>query len=336
MDLLEKAVEIMLNFGSKEWQTKFCELPGLMNEELLAQLDTRTSEMPAEIRERVTGFITVARHIEEQMRTVPAGYPLGSGPLEQILLNIKEGHVGMEVAIQQACEMAQNKELHTSYLRALSFRCVQLSYQGKAEDALSMQFLIREAAGLMPDDSQHAIRAKLAVELIRSAAWILHEKGDASIFHRALLAGEQELSRAVTADEKAELNYGLGILHLDPYAANRPPGWHTTQIRQWFAAGNNPPGCKLGGADGLPQPEDALAKAESYLRLACHLGAGEIRRDSLKALIQTLESGRMVDLVPDEEELISLCDEALELLARIPNPEQRAYITEVRNQAASN
>ena len=93
MELLQKAIQIMLQYGSKEWQTFFCQMPGLMNEKLLAQLQANTQEMTAEKQERIAGFVKVAHHIEEQMRTIPAGYPLGSGPIEQLFQRKKQGNM---------------------------------------------------------------------------------------------------------------------------------------------------------------------------------------------------------------------------------------------------
>ena len=148
--------------------------------------------------------------------------------------------MGVEVAKQQARAMAANKHLLPGYLRVLSHRCVQLTYEGQPEEALGIQTLILAAAEVMLDTSQHADSVKLAAEFIRSAAWSLYEKGSAELFHRALDIGEKGLILAQTDDERAELEYVLGILHLDPYAANRATDWYTVGIRQWFAAGRNP------------------------------------------------------------------------------------------------
>ena len=334
MDMLQQAVNLMLKAGSDDWITAFCRLPGLMAEEILTALALRTRDMPPEIQTRVSAFLKVARHIEEKMRTDPAGYPLGEGPLENLYQQQKQGHMGVEVAKQQARAMAANKYLLPGYLRVLSHRCVQLTYEGQPEEALGIQTLILAAAEVMLDTSRHADSVKLAAEFIRSAAWSLYEKGGAELFHTALDVGEAGLARAQTDEERAELEYVLGILYLDPYAANRATDWYTVGIRQWFAAGQNPDGCELGQAGGLPLPQEALAAAESRLRSAVSLGKGPLRRDALKALVQTLESGRNTGRQPADRELLELCDQALALLDEWPEPEQRKYVLVVRDKTA--
>jgi hypothetical protein len=336
MNMLQQAVDLMLKAGSDDWITAFCRLPGLMSEEISAGLAALARDMPPEIQTRVDAFIRLARHVEEKMRIEPAGYPFGEGPLENLHEQRQQGHIGIEVAKQQAREMAANGFLHAAYLRVLSHRCVQLSYQGRPEEALGIQTLILSAAELMPDPLPPADSVKLAAEFIRSASWSLYEKGNAELFHRALDIGEKGLLLAQTDAERAELQHVLGILHLDPYAANRAADWYTVGIRQWVAAGGNPAGCELGSAAGLPLPGEALAAAEARLRSAVRLGSGPLRRDALKALVQTLESGRNAGRQPAERELLDLCDEALALLEEWPEPEQSRYVLAVRAKTARN
>jgi hypothetical protein len=339
MDLVTKAVELILNTGSDEWITAFCQAPGLMAEEVLEDLELKVRDICARssefsvVEDRLVKFIKLARQIEGKMRARDEGYPFGDGPLEQLYDRHVGGHMGMDTAKQQARDLALRKLLHPSYLAVLSFKCVQLSYQGQPAQAIGVQTLILAAAGEMQDQVPQATASKLAVEFIRSAAWQLVEKGDARLFHQALDIGRTALEKAETTGERAELEMVLGILYLDPYAAVRTADWYRVGIKEWQAAAGNPEGYEMGTEKGLPFPADALAAAQSRLRIAVDLSEGQKRREAFKALVQALDAGRRVDRPPDNQELVALCDQALELLESWPDPIQHEYICQVRQQA---
>jgi len=339
MDIIQEAIKLVLsahqNVDNDYWVKAFCRMPGLLFEETIHKIGTELNRlnMPKEMIEFAKNLILQhGQNAELLMRTKPWGYPLGEGPIEHLYFRHKKGHIGVEVAKHEARNLVLQKNIHPSYLSALSYRCVQYSYNGKPEEAICIQTLLIAAADELSKQSKTAINSKLAVDFIRSATELLIQKGEQQIFQEAILIGNRALDQTILDEERGELNYFLGVLYLDPYSHNGLPDWYTAGIHQWFNTGNNPIGCKLGDKNSLPLPEEALHLAKSKFKTAIDLCKGNLKRDAIKALIQTLQTEQLIGIETDKKQIIRLCDEALKLMLKYPNQQQFKYVNELRKQ----
>jgi hypothetical protein len=89
-----------------------------------------------------------------------------------------------------------------------------------------------------------------------------------------------------------EIYHRLGVLHLDPYVAGRASASYQQQMQLWQSRLYEEYGLAL-SADAitqrkLPDPQDALHKAVTYLETAASLRSGEPRGRTLKAMVQAL------------------------------------------------
>lgn len=333
MDVITQLEAVVRTLSAAQWAAHLFQHPILWSEASRAALANHLSSVPQPRRTQLEALLKLATEIDTTLQESPSKYPFGAGPLEAIWVKLNNGEVGQTTAQHQAAELARRGLLHATYLRALSFRCVQQAYSGAASRALQLQGLILAAAQhcLSPDERVHA--SKLAAEYVRSAATLLMEAGDSRVYRQARQAADAALAQASDDRQRGELHLVLGILHLDPYAANRTDDWYRVGIREWLLLSREPDAPPLGAENGLPTPAVALDRAAQHLRLAAELSVGSNQRDALKALVQTLEMGRAVGCVPDVVDLVAVCDRALAVLEQYPSPEGAAYVRAVRERA---
>ena len=187
-----------------------------------------------------------------------------------------------------------------------------------------------------PEDVE--LRGQVIQDFLVVCSLVLHKMGHVGVYQTAKRTVEHALELPLGNTRRARLEYYSGVLHLDPYFANRDPGWHTRDIRVWQQAAKDfdpieGAGPDMGNDDGLPTPERAREIAELHLRRAVAIGQAETLRDAYKALVQCLEAGRIFDTPVPDQDLVAVCDAALSILAEYPDPTREQYVRAVRSAA---
>ncbi len=110
----------------------------------------------------------------------------------------------------------------------------------------------------------------------------------------------------------------LGRLHLDPYTADRRLEDYEQQHGMWLARLEAEYGDELIGVPGeelrVPEPVDALHRADDYLKEAIQLNEGSAKGKSLRARVQALEFLKAFGEPVSERELVDLANQALQFL----------------------
>jgi len=267
----------------------------------------------------------------------PEKYPVGPGPIEQVLQRILRGDLTESHALKLVAGAEIHQLLSPFYVRLLSITAERKAQQGDWKPGLTLQRLILAAldarrADLQIDQAEMDFIAVVHwLDIVARAVW---DVPDGQLFADARQRGEH-LAPSINDPGgfygPAEILQRLGVLHLDPYVSGRANQGYQRQWRQWQERLDLARTARFeGGAtdqDRIPLPEAALPAAVDYFRRALPHRAGRPRAATLKAMLQALVWQLAVKIVPDAAEVKRVGDEVLELLTDDDSVNQR---TEVR------
>ena len=241
--------------------------------------------------------------------------PSGAGAIEQVFAQWQSGQIGESAALDRVCAAGFVGALTTDYLLEVSDATVRWGYREQWKAAIGLHRLIWACfeAGRARFDPVGATLA--AHHLMISANGLWHQP-DARVYREALAHGSSEYARATPSAARCELAQFLGILHLDPYVADRIDA---RQLKAWWQSADKRNSAAPDNGNGLPDALTALCRAEAWLRRALTDLPGEIRRlEILKALIQCLCGREIYGGALDEAAVRPLYREALPLVNAFP------------------
>ncbi|MFD8498256.1 hypothetical protein [Amycolatopsis sp. NPDC059657] len=150
----------------------------------------------------------------------------------------------------------------------------------------------------------------LGCDRVEIAHLALIHRPDANLLREATLVGAQVLADAEAAGDTATLGstaHRLGCLYLDPWS-HSAQGYHD-EHRLWLSLAADD-----AAVAGLPEPLDALHRADVYLRVAEEARTGPALGLTLKARAQCLAQLRDLGAVIAERTIEDLCTRAGRLL----------------------
>jgi hypothetical protein len=163
-----------------------------------------------------------------------------------------------------------------------------------------------------------------AMEMTAIETWLMvvcvacSDVPDGRIFRDAVARGDALAEIEAGVDPPATILHRLGVLHLDPYVAERSSNNLEQQLQAWQMRLFEEYGDKLAGVTNeevdMPRIEEALPKAAAYFRRAAARRSGEARGESLKALAQALVWHDIVEIPFDRAECLAAARETLSLL----------------------
>ncbi len=196
--------------------------------------------------------------------------------------------------------------------------------------SMMLRTAVREAG---PDSEVAVWRDELETDWVEIASGALWNVPDGRIYADALAAGEAILKKAQDGKDarmQGNVLHGLGTLNLDPWFGNRSSETYQSEHVQWFQRAWHDSWDGTPDVQNipkpLPQPEQALEKAENYYRAAAEIRTGEVQARSLKALAQTLMWRVRFDKKERKAEIEDVIDRALAVLDA---PNQPALFTEL-------
>jgi len=237
----------------------------------------------------------------------------GSGPLTDQLLACKRGEIGADVARDRLCRPEGVASISLEDFARLSDRCVRWAYRGHWEDAVTLHEWMAQV--LMASGDRLAVYLPgFMLEDLRIATTALWHRPDPRLYRRTFaIAANMVEQGGISEKTRAKLAHEIGILHLDPYVANRAT---VADVKTWWA-----PHRALAAEAGcaMPEPEQALDLAEQWLRRSLKAAAGVERLESLKALLQVLYSRPILGGRVDPAAARPLLGEAIALLKQFPH-----------------
>jgi len=189
-----------------------------------------------------------------------------------------------------------------------------LGYAGQWQKAVALYSLIwacfnagREFFG--------DIGPKLADRYLRVSTNALWHEPNVQIYREAFDIGLREYDSTTNPEQRGILAQQIGIMHLDPYAANRTG---PSDLDWWWSSAKDQISAAPDLQKGLPDVDSALNEAEKWLRRALNDVQGIVRLETLKALIQCLYARELFGGQVDEDSVRTLCKETIPLLEEYP------------------
>jgi len=243
----------------------------------------------------------------------------GTSPIVEAWLKWKAGVIGKDVALESATQDALVQVYRAEYLLQLSDRCVRWCYKGHWEESLVLHQILMAFCLKAPDRYAECF-PRLVIEHLRVVTAALWHEANPSIYADAVGWGQLAWQGAASLSLKADIAREMGILHLDPYVANK----QRQELMHWWESAN--PGSDEGGdAATLPEPLAALGLAKLWLERALALRGdpGIERLELLKALLQAEYSAPTVGGEVDVQRAKRFMAQAIPLL---PLADDRADI----------
>jgi CHAT domain len=294
-------------------------------------------------KEQLRQTLEIARAMLARLESPGSGAPFGSGPLELMQARLESGEINAAQALKIAADLGATGDLSAIYVSKMGQLAYQLAASHDWLNSVRFSMMLRAAIrGAGPDSELAVWHDELESDWVEIASGALWNVPDGRIYADALAAGEAVRKRARQGkDARLEGNvlHGLGTLHLDPWFANRSSETYQSEHTAWFER------AREGSWDGtpdvmnipkpLPQPQEALEKAEKYYRAAAKIRTGELRGRSLKALAQTLLWRSKLDKKERKAEIAEVIERALATLdwRKVPAlfVELLSYLTKVES-----
>ena len=269
----------------------------------------------------------------------PSSADVVAAVILDLLDQVDLGEIGILVGEELAAERFDSRDRMA--LAKLALDIARDAHHGEGWRGYLGERLVYAATRGMPspaDSEGVRLCGRIAGHCLAVATVLLREAGYTGVHRWACKVANETLLLPLTDETRGLLHYQYGILFLDPYFAMRDANWHRLGIALWREAAKDRDRSEaslpdVGQDGGLPSPGEALGLAERHLRKASLLAVGITRRDALKALAQSIESRRMLDLPVDRETLVEVCDEALATLREFPDATRQEYVTIVRSRA---
>lgn len=255
----------------------------------------------------------------------PASFPLGEGEIERLAEGVLRGELTLPTAIERARRAEVAVELGIPYVRALVGGASVMANRGAWNNALPLIETLGAAVEKLADEGE-ALEMKWMASLgaLSIVTRAVSDVADGALFERVVGGAERllegpEIHEGYTADAL----YRLGVLHLDPWIANRGAYNHAAELRAWRS---RTPDTGV----FVPEAIDASRAGEAYLRRAAHLRGGTERGKTLKALVQLLNFRERILGEPiDGAELVALAREGLDLLQELPDTEPATFLSSI-------
>ena len=237
----------------------------------------------------------------------------GPGPVTATLLAWTRGEIGADVARDRLVQPQVLDTIDLDEFARLSDRTVRWAYRGHWQQALALHEWLAQVLMAAPDRLGPYLPGFM-MEHLRVVTVALCHQPDARRYRRAVALAEGLLGQAgLSPRARAKLAHELGVLHLDPWVANRQS---RQEVEQWVRAATTP--AESGGAV-MPGGAEAMDRAEHWLRESLQAAQGVDRLESLKALLQCLFGRELFGGTVDPADVRALLDEATALLPQAPH-----------------
>lgn len=340
-----KLLKELANLKNEDEQRAFIfKYPILLSKKLQNLLFNKLSSVEADERARLKVILEYLQALRKRLEKNLHEYPIGLGPIEQLWARLGGG----EIKFNHAEELAQKRDITSLlapvYVQALSNFTSNYSLNGGWEQAAQMQQLLLAAVHGMPDSEEADImREQTDFDWIEIAGVFVWHIPDGRIYRSAITAGERVIERGKKTGNNDLLGgvlHRLGTLNLDPYTAGRSSMNYPQQIINWEQGLLDYLGAEFYSIPEneikMPIPEEALQIAEKYYRQALNFRKGHSKGLTLKALIQAIEWQSIVfGKEIDQEEIVHLCQQALDLLNPTLDPHQRLDVLSTLNSYKS-
>jgi hypothetical protein len=210
-------------------------------------------------------------------------YPIGPGPLEKIIFEMRDGNIGYEEALEKACHFDCAVLLSPIYIKALmAFWLEEL--ENDLTFAKEASEITIEAVLSMPLKNLFvSVMMQGAEGFILFSHKYLTRRPDGVLYNKAIAAGIWAVNIAeYTANQplKGEFLHDIGTLSLDAYSANFGPSpEYPDNIKLWLARADH----------HMPAPSEGLANACNFLSEAVDLReSGSEKGRTLKALLEAI------------------------------------------------
>ena len=293
--------------------------PVLSSARWLVALRQREDEEPPEVR----AILAQLGGFTQKLAQRP--WPLGQGPLDALYAKVVAKEMTRPTALALAADPDVWWRLSPDYVGRMSYRAERLAREGDWRRGVVLAELVLA--------SLDARRAHLRIDqaemdLIAVNYWLdvvtraVVDLPDGRLFDDAVVRAERWADVIVDPDGfffPAMVLHGLGVLHLDPYVAERSSGRYESQHWEWNDRFRRQLDAESTAWDEetmrVPEPLQALARAVDYLARAASHRTGEQRGLSLKAQLEALVWQRALGGVPPPGEPERLGAQARALLA---------------------
>lgn len=304
-------------------------------EELLREYSGDKNEIE-HLQKVLADIVSLRKYLENH----PSKYPIGYGPVEQLMDRIEKE----EISREQARELARKPNvvglISFAYVLALCLLSFEKLDKGFWRYAVDIQMILLAILDYLPDTLAGFKCTKetifCALEVVTYA---LNKEPDGEIY-KAIVEPTQRLLKRAQDDKNdkltGELLFRLGTLHLDSYTADHNiNNYQSEKGMVELKTRTLPDGSQElyrvpVWADGMPSAKEALEIATNYLKQAIRFYTGNDLGRVLKALAQTLYWRQHALKEPiDNSAIRSVCEKAKNNLDLDSNFEARQYVEEL-------
>ncbi len=296
--------------------------PVLLAKWALPEFTAYVKTCPPDKRAGAERALNFVQSVREKVTADPRIYPLGSGPLEAVTRRTLQG----EISQSEACTLVARQDiccnLSAAYVYVLSTDNQRRANDGDVQRPLIAQRILlaaldaRRNAGL---PGQEELETIVANDYAVIAARSLWDFADGRLFKDAA-------RRAIAAqsfdprpwNRPGEIEFALGVLHLDPYIYQRTTTNFQHQVTNWRRRPLDQLRGKLGEDEMkeilMPEPLEAITAASGYFYASAKKRDGVDRGLSLKGYIEA-EFWKQIADGKAASNLSRVADEAKQLLA---------------------
>lgn len=296
--------------------------PRLLSEDRVAALLTCVPSSGGEQASIIRSNLEFLQNVQAALFQQPGQYLFGIGPVERIWDRVKQGEIGVAEGERLASQADIGAEMSPIYVQVLCRYAVNSSHGEDWWDILQLGRLLLAASGsaALSREGQY-VRERIAIDFIDISCDSLIQVPDGRVYRKALEVGTSWLGAESVAGNDYFLGamlHRLGRLHLDPYTSDRRLQGYEHQHAMWLARLEAEYGDELIGVPEeelrVPEPVDALHRADNYLKEAVKLNEGNSKGKSLRARVQALEFLEALGEPVSGQELIDLASQALQFL----------------------
>jgi CHAT domain-containing protein len=343
---MESALHLIRQLAASDDHGRRTELvfenPELLDQQVQAALQEGLQTLPPQERETLQGVLISLNSIRDRLESGEARYPLGTGPLERIWTQLENGEINGGQADALATRLGSENRLSPLYCENLSGHLVDLAHKGQWQAALRRARPLIAAVRALPGGEAELIAyANPILDWIEIAKEALIRLADRRVYQQAQEAGEA-LVRQATVHKKDLLRgaalHRLGVLSLDPYVSGRSSLNYAVEIEIWRRRpADDLPSVLQDSPESewlMPEPVEALRRAETLLRQAADFRQGHEKGLTIKALINDLEWRQRVlnDATVKQDEIVQLAVLAMAVMNADEDPAAMLGMMETLNR----